>query len=193
VRPRPCQRKKYGLDARFYSLVGGRLIRARPDWNGLLALTRYSTHRHFGNRGADITKELPKRKQVVTQDRSKVLKETERDPFEDEEDEEAQQAASRSAAPSPTPGAAPKSHKSKPSSSGISSSLFGSTTPTKSKKSKKGSKSKSGPFNLEAEKANMKTTPCRGLIERRNVSRRTKLALVNLSAASYSEGTFFAM
>ncbi|OBT77532.1 hypothetical protein VF21_04565 [Pseudogymnoascus sp. 05NY08] len=106
---------------------------------------------------ARLNKELPKRKQVVTQDRSKVLKETERDPFEDEEDEEAQQAASRSAAPSPTPGAAPKSHKSKPSSSGISGSLFGSTTPTKSKKSKKGSKSKSGPFNLEAEKGNMKT------------------------------------
>lgn len=85
-----------------------------------------------------------------------MLKETERDPFEDEEDE-AEQAASRSAAPSPTPGAAPKSHKSKPSSSGISSSIFGSTTPTKSKKSKKGLKSKTGPFNLEAEKGNMKT------------------------------------
>ncbi|OBT66926.1 hypothetical protein VE03_04199 [Pseudogymnoascus sp. 23342-1-I1] len=103
---------------------------------------------------ARLNKELPKRKQVVTQDRSKVLKETERDPFEGEEDEE---AASRSAAPSPTPGTAPKSHKSKPSSSGISSSLFSSsTTPTKSKKSKK-VKGKSGPFNLEAEKANMKT------------------------------------
>lgn len=96
MRPRPCQRKKCGLDARFFSLVGGILIRAHPDWNGLLALTRYRTHRHFGNRGADVAKELPKRKQVVTQDRSKVLKETERDPFEDEEDEEAQQAASRS-------------------------------------------------------------------------------------------------
>ena len=95
---------------------------------------------------------------MVTQDRSKVLKETERDPFEDEEDEEAGQSASRSAAPSPTPGATAKSSKSKPSSSGISSSLFSSsTTPTKSKKSKKGAKSKSGPFNLEAEKGNMKT------------------------------------
>ncbi|KFY82409.1 hypothetical protein V500_10572 [Pseudogymnoascus sp. VKM F-4518 (FW-2643)] len=107
---------------------------------------------------ARLNKELPKRKQVVTQDRSKVLKETERDPFEDEEDEEAGQSSSRSAAPSPTPGAAAKSSKSKPSSSGISSSLFSSsTTPTKSKKSKKGAKSKSGPFNLEAEKGNMKT------------------------------------
>lgn len=93
---------------------------------------------------------------MVTQDRSKVLKETERDPFEDEEDE-VEPSASRSAAPSPTPGAAAKSSKSKPSSTGISSSLFGSTTPTKSKKSKKGSKSKSGPFNLEAEKGSMKT------------------------------------
>ncbi|KFY26775.1 hypothetical protein V491_01163 [Pseudogymnoascus sp. VKM F-3775] len=105
---------------------------------------------------ARLSKELPKRKQVVTQDRSKVLKETERDPFEDEEDE-VEPSASRSAAPSPTPGAAAKSSKSKPSSTGISSSLFGSTTPTKSKKSKKGSKSKSGSFNLEAEKGSMKT------------------------------------
>ncbi|KFY45005.1 hypothetical protein V495_03147 [Pseudogymnoascus sp. VKM F-4514 (FW-929)] len=101
---------------------------------------------------ARLNKELPKRKQVVTQDRSKVLKETERDPFEDEEDEEAEQSASRSAAPSPTPGATAKSSKPKPS----SSSLFASsTTPTKSKKSKK-VKNKSGPFNLEAEKGNMK-------------------------------------
>ncbi|KFY61027.1 hypothetical protein V496_05190 [Pseudogymnoascus sp. VKM F-4515 (FW-2607)] len=103
---------------------------------------------------ARLNKELPKRKQVVTQDRSKVLKETERDPFEDEEDED---VAGRSAAPSPTPGTAAKSSKSKPSSSGISSSLFSSsTTPTKSKKSKK-VKGKSGPFNLDAEKGNMKT------------------------------------
>ncbi|KFY29097.1 hypothetical protein V493_02556 [Pseudogymnoascus sp. VKM F-4281 (FW-2241)] len=102
---------------------------------------------------ARLNKELPKRKQVVTQDRSKVLKETERDPFEDEEDEEAEQSANRPVAPSPTA----KASKPKPSGSGISSSLFGSTTPTKSKKSKKGSKSKSGPFNLEAEKGNMKT------------------------------------
>ncbi|KFY39827.1 hypothetical protein V494_03818 [Pseudogymnoascus sp. VKM F-4513 (FW-928)] len=106
---------------------------------------------------ARLNKELPKRKQVVTQDRSKVLKETERDPFEDEEDEEAEQAASRSAAPSPSPATASKSSKPKPSSSGLSSSLFSSsTTPTKSKKSKK-VKGKSGPFNLEAEKGSMTT------------------------------------
>ena len=103
-------------------------------------------------------KELPKRKQVVTQDRSKVLKETERDPFEDEEDEEAEQSANPSAAPSPAPGAAFKGHKSKTSGSGTGSGIFASTpTPAKSKKTKKGMKGRAGPFNFEAEKVNMKT------------------------------------
>ncbi|CAI6098015.1 unnamed protein product [Clonostachys chloroleuca] len=103
--------------------------------------------------------ELPKRKVTVTQERSKVLRETEENPFGDEEEEAARQAAEQAAAgasapsssraPEPAPHA--PSHK-KTSSSG---SFFGSSKDKKKEKDKaKGGKRK--PFNLEAEKETMK-------------------------------------
>lgn len=119
-----------------------------------------------------LHKEMPRRKQVVTQERSKVLKETERDPFEGEDDVEqsrpdqasssSPKPSSSSSRPDPTP---VKTHKSKgsssafgSSSSGFGSSFFGtSSTVSKSKEKSAKGKSKRKPFNLEAEKDKMKT------------------------------------
>jgi hypothetical protein len=105
---------------------------------------------------------MPRRKQQVTQEKSKVLKESERDPFEDaadDEDVEAEPSTSR--------------HKSKnsittnplqsafamrlagPETSSASKSAF---SPKKSKKGKKDDKKKAKPFDLEEEKAKMKST-----------------------------------
>lgn len=133
--------------------------RRRLAWNGLLLYIRYGHINSNATISLTEPKELPRRKQVVTQERSKVLKETEQDPFEDDEDEEPEQPASRNETPSPTPAAtAPKTHKSKSSSSGFGSSFFGSsTTTTKSKKDKKSGKTKRKPFNLQAEKEKMTT------------------------------------
>lgn len=87
----------------------------------------------------------------MKQETSKVLRETERDPFEDDEDEE----------PTPPPAAEPSKPKpaQKPatkydSTAGLSS-IYESSS-KKSKKDKKGAKGKAKAFNLEAEKAKMK-------------------------------------
>jgi hypothetical protein len=106
--------------------------------------------------------ELPKKKVAVTQERSKVIRETEENPFGDDEEEEARNAAqqraragSSSAAGSstatPSTTTTTTTHK---SSSSTGSSFFGSSS--KEKKKDKG-KSKRKPFNLEAEKEQMKS------------------------------------
>ncbi|KAM3553927.1 hypothetical protein MY1884_006407 [Beauveria asiatica] len=119
---------------------------------------------------ARLHKELPKRKVGVTQQRSKVIRETEENPFGDDEEEEATRRAADAAATTTTSTAtsssAGPSHKPSRSTSlpgggggGSSSStgLFSSLTRDSSSKkhSKKGGKRK--PFNLEAEKEQMKT------------------------------------
>lgn len=103
---------------------------------------------------AGLYKQLPRRKQVVTQDKSKVLRETEQNPFEAEEDNEDEPEPS---APSHSRQAsvAQSSRSSTPPPSFFSSSASPSAT-KKSKKDKKGSKKKSKAFNLEAEKDAMK-------------------------------------
>lgn len=105
---------------------------------------------------ASLHKELPRRKQVVTQAKSKVVRETE-NPFGDEEEEEAAaQAAARrnnpNAGSSSSPAPVPISSQPKTSTSG-SSSFFGSS----SKDKKKAKNGKRKPFSLEAEKENMKS------------------------------------
>jgi hypothetical protein len=101
---------------------------------------------------------LPRRKQVVTQAKSKVVQETE-NPFGDEEEEEAAaQAAARrnnpNAGSSSLPGPFPLSITSQPkTSTSGSSSFFGSS----SKDKKKAKNGKRKPFSLEAEKENMKS------------------------------------
>jgi hypothetical protein len=91
---------------------------------------------------------------VVTQDRSKVLRETEQNPFEAEEDNEEEP-------PSPTVTKQPFVTSTPVQSSGSSTpnSFFSPLSPTSSKKpkkekAKKGKKPKA--FNLEAEKETMK-------------------------------------
>ncbi|KAM3533524.1 hypothetical protein MY4038_003207 [Beauveria bassiana] len=114
---------------------------------------------------ARLHKELPKRKVGVTQQRSKVIRETEENPFGDDEEEEATRRAADAATTTTsiaTSSSAGPSHKSSRSTSLSSSGsgstgLFSSLTKDSSSKkhSKKGGKRK--PFNLEAEKEQMKT------------------------------------
>lgn len=98
---------------------------------------------------------MPRRKQVVTQDRSKVLRETEQNPFEVDEDNEE--------APTPPSHTRNSSLASVAQPGGRSSpgSFFGSGSASASKKSKKEKdkkvKKKPKAFNLEAEKETMKS------------------------------------
>ncbi len=101
-----------------------------------------------------VAQELPQRKQVVTQARSRVLKETE-NPFGDDEDDE----PSHQHSPPPT-----NASSSKPTAPGtqptgiIDSFSYISSSKDKKKKDKDKKVRKSKPFNLEAEKEQLKTT-----------------------------------
>ncbi|KAI0003606.1 hypothetical protein F4779DRAFT_601337 [Xylariaceae sp. FL0662B] len=125
-----------------------------------------------------LYKELPRRKQVVTQAKSKVLRETEQDPFRDSEDEAErpqtspppQASSSRQSVvyPEPTQTIQSFSHVKSPSSSG---SFFSGSSKDKDKK-KKGKekdKRKHKPFNLEAEKDTMKVTVAESSIAATNL------------------------
>ncbi|KAL6892799.1 hypothetical protein HDV57DRAFT_198948 [Trichoderma longibrachiatum] len=127
---------------------------------------------------ARLHKELPKRKVTVTQERSRVIKETE-NPFGDEEDDEPASPKS----PSPPAAAGPSSHGRSSHSRGSSmvdsfkhqqtsslslsnsgsggggggSSVFGGSSSSDKKKRSSKAKSKRKPFNLEAEKEQMKS------------------------------------
>jgi LAS seventeen-binding protein 5 len=124
---------------------------------------------------AKVIQELPRRKQVVTQDRSKVLRETEQDPFRDSEDEEerpkasppSQASSSRPPVtyPQPTQTIQSFSHTKSPSGSG---SFFSSSSKDKKKKDK--GKGKNKPFNLEAEKDAMKVVIAESSIAATNLT-----------------------
>ncbi|KAI1758413.1 hypothetical protein F4782DRAFT_478052 [Xylaria castorea] len=137
---------------------------------------------------AMLYKELPRRKQVVTQDKSKVLRETEQDPFRDSEDEAEQHQSSppQQAPPQQAPPQqAPQASSSRPpvsypqpsqtiqsyshtrSSSG-SGAFFSSSSKDKKKKDK--GKKKSRPFKLEAEKESMKVAVAESSIAATNLS-----------------------
>ncbi|EPE05771.1 vhs domain-containing protein [Ophiostoma piceae UAMH 11346] len=116
---------------------------------------------------ARLYRELPQRKQVVTQARSKVVQETE-NPFDDEEDEADETAAAAAAS---RPGHASSSSVSAAGPSrqpvvqtqtvptGRIESFTSSLSSSKDKKKEKDKKNKKKrPFNLEAEKPLMKTT-----------------------------------
>ncbi|KAI1141546.1 hypothetical protein F5Y05DRAFT_410104 [Hypoxylon sp. FL0543] len=126
---------------------------------------------------AMLYRELPRRKQVVTQAQSKVLRETEQDPFRDSEDEaeqpqspRSQTSSSRQPAPFPQPTQTVQSfsHVKSPSGSG-SSSFFSSSSKDKKKKDKDKSKRKHKPFNLEAEKDAMKVAVAESSIAATNL------------------------
>jgi hypothetical protein len=130
-----------------------------------------------------LYKELPRRKQTVTQDRSKVLRETEQDPFEDHEDDEALPGPSHSRNTSVT---SPQTHPARPSQPPIS--LY--STPTVTKKSKKekgkkGNKKKAKAFNLDAEKDAMKATIADSSVASTNLL--NTLRLINREREQISE------
>ncbi|KAH8666657.1 hypothetical protein BX600DRAFT_277158 [Xylariales sp. PMI_506] len=114
---------------------------------------------------AVLYKQLPRRKQVVTQDKSKVLRETEQDPFRDSEDEAerassaqsptSQAASSKPSSPFPQPTQTVQSFSHVKSSSKSGGSFFSSSS-SKDKKKDKGKKPR--PFNLETEKDAMKVS-----------------------------------
>ncbi|KAI0518079.1 hypothetical protein F5B22DRAFT_90531 [Xylaria bambusicola] len=129
-------------------------------------------------RVARLYKELPRRKQVVTQDKSRVLRETEQDPFRDSEDEAEQnkpsppaQASSQASSsrppvsyPQPTQTIQSYSHTRSASGGG---SLFSSSSKDKKKKDKN---KKSKPFKLEAEKESMKAAIAESSIAATNLN-----------------------
>jgi hypothetical protein len=127
--------------------------------------------------------ELPRRKKVITQDRSKVLRETEQNPFQAEEDnaDELPPRLSHSRQASGT-------QSSNRTSALPKSSLFGSSTsPTSSKKSKdrKGGKKDAKPFNLEAEKETMKNCIAESSVASTNLL--NALRLINREHEQISE------
>lgn len=101
---------------------------------------------------AKLYKELPKRKQVVTQERSRVIRETE-NPFGEDEDEQpaSPEPAQASSSRSPPP------NFSTPVTGQVNSFSYVSSSKDKKKKDKDKKKSKHRKFNLEAEKDSMKT------------------------------------
>ncbi|KAK0121084.1 putative actin patch assembly and actin polymerization protein [Cadophora gregata f. sp. sojae] len=127
---------------------------------------------------AGLYKQLPRRKQVVTQDRSKVLRETEQNPFEGDEDE--------------SPASASQSRQ---TSLAQSSKSFSPSYPTmavtlpdskKSKKDKDKKKNKKGkPFDLNAEKDIMKNCIAESSVASTNLL--NALQLVNREREQISE------
>jgi hypothetical protein len=136
----------------------------------------FNSWSQYGNkpgleRIARLSKELPKRKVGVTQERSKVLKETE-NPFGDEEDDEPSSPkvpAATAAGPSSSQNRSAHSRGSslvdsfkhqQGSSLSLSSSggsIFGGSSSSDKKKKNSKTKGKKKPFNLEAEKEQMKS------------------------------------
>lgn len=122
------------------------------------------------DRIARLYKELPKRKQVVTQERSKVIRETD-NPFGDDEDEQQQpqpqpppQASSSRAPPPP--------QLSTPVTGQITSfsSISSKSSKKKDKDKKSSSRGKHRKFDLEAEKDQMKVTIAESSIAATNLS-----------------------
>ncbi|KAB5583119.1 vhs domain-containing protein [Coniochaeta sp. 2T2.1] len=112
---------------------------------------------------ATLYKELPRRKQVVTQERSKVIKETE-NPFGDDDEEEESNPPPAASSSRSQPSSASHSRHTSLSGTQISgtvnsfSYLGKDKDKDKKKKDKKGSSKSKKPFNLEAEKEQMKVT-----------------------------------
>ncbi|TVY51671.1 Protein lsb5 [Lachnellula cervina] len=138
---------------------------------------------------AALYKELPRRKRVVTQDQSKVLRETEQNPFEDDEDEMPPPAP----VPASTPGHSRNTSLSQLGQpSRTSNSLWSPSAPViaskkaaKKDKDKKSGKKKSKPFNLEAEKDTMKNCIAEASVASTNLL--NALRLINREKEQISE------
>ncbi|KAF3761411.1 hypothetical protein M406DRAFT_353075 [Cryphonectria parasitica EP155] len=123
------------------------------------------------DRVARLYKELPKRKQVVTQERSKVIRETE-NPFGDEEDEPRPAAPEQQQQPHASSSRGPPALSS-PVTGQITS--FSHVSSSKDKSSKKKDKDKKSgrkhrKFDLEAEKDQMKTAIAESSIAATNLN-----------------------
>ena len=128
---------------------------------------------------------------MVTQDQSKVLRETEQNPFEDDEDEVPPPA------PAPAPVSAPEhSRHTSVSQVGQSNrnpvSFFSPSAPVtaykkaaKKEKDRKSGKKKSKPFNLEAEKETMKSCIAESSVASTNLL--NALRLINREKEQISE------
>lgn len=126
---------------------------------------------------------MPRRKQLVTQDKSKVIRETEQNPFSGDEEDKPTPSRSRPNSYAP-PDASKQAH--------VHALMGGSSfVDKKSKKDKekdkdkKGSKKKSKPFNLEAEKDQMKTCIAESNIAATNLL--NALRLINREHEQISE------
>ena len=115
----------------------------------------------------------------MTQDKSKVLRETEQDPFRDSEDEQEPKAQQSSPAPAPSshppvsypqPSQTIQSFSHVKSSSKSGSSFFGSSKDKKKEKEKDKPKRAHRPFNLEAEKDSMKVAIAESSIAATNLN-----------------------
>ncbi|KAK3939094.1 hypothetical protein QBC46DRAFT_365075 [Diplogelasinospora grovesii] len=106
---------------------------------------------------ARLYKDIPRRTRVVTQAKSKVLKETE-NPFGDDEDEEVQSQAGSSSQAQPT-SQATTSRTTPVSGTQVTGQVqsFGHVSKDKKKDKKDKKNKKHKPFNLEAEKEQMKS------------------------------------
>lgn len=126
---------------------------------------------------------------MVTQDQSKVLRETEQNPFEDDEDEMPPPAP----APASTPGHSRNTSLSQLGQpSRTSNSLWSPSAPViaskkaaKKDKDKKSGKKKSKPFNLEAEKDTMKNCIAEASVASTNLL--NALRLINREKEQISE------
>ncbi|QSZ36020.1 hypothetical protein DSL72_007144 [Monilinia vaccinii-corymbosi] len=105
-----------------------------------------------------LYKQLPRTKKVVTQDRSKVLRETEENPFDDDELETPAVPAGSPAGPSNADPAHSRQTSFQTFSRDRSSSILSSSNRKSKKEKEKDKKKKRQPFNLEAEKESMKAT-----------------------------------
>jgi hypothetical protein len=127
---------------------------------------------------------LPRRKQQVTQARSKVLRETERDPFEDAADDEEDEPAQSSSKATPKPQGEIRPPTSPSTVNPGSFSAFQSKT-KKPKKEKKDDKKKRKAFNLEEEKPKMKTAIAESSVASTNLL--NALQLINREREQVSE------
>ncbi|OTB13379.1 hypothetical protein K445DRAFT_64796, partial [Daldinia sp. EC12] len=117
---------------------------------------------------AMLYKELPRRKQVVTQAKSKVLRETEQDPFRDSEDESEQTPVSPT---SPTQASSSRQPVTYPQPTQTVQSFSHVNSPKdKKKKDKEKAKRRHKPFNLEAEKDAMKVAIAESSIAATNLT-----------------------
>ncbi|KAL3421735.1 VHS domain-containing protein [Phlyctema vagabunda] len=123
---------------------------------------------------AGLYKELPRRKQAVTQDRSKVLRETEDNPFSGDEDEDA--AGPSQATPQLTKPTNPYGLPAvKPAPAPVSLFQTSSSKDKKAKKDKKGNKKKAKAFNLAEEKESMKAAIADSAVAATNLLNALKL------------------